>query len=59
MATIATPGQLLSPADADATAARLGLEDPDWTYTAVHCPKGTGLSFILVHDEDGELVGKF
>ena len=33
-------------------------EDDDWTYTPVHCPKGTGLSFIEVREEDGHLVGK-
>ena len=52
------PATFFSPAEADATAAKMNSAD-DWTYTAVHDPKGTGFSFITVHDEDGEFVGKF
>ena len=48
---------LFTPAEADATALMMNADD-DWTYTAVHCPKGTGSSFITVHDEDGEFIGK-
>jgi len=32
--------------------------DGDWTYAAVHDPRGTGSSFIAARDEDGELIGK-
>jgi len=30
--------------------------DDDWTYTPVHCPNGTGYSFVEIHDEDNEFV---
>ena len=33
-------------------------KDDNWVYTPVHCPKGTGYSFINIHDENGEFVGK-
>ena len=33
-------------------------EDDDWEYRPVHCPKGTGFSFIEIYDKDGEFVGK-
>ena len=46
------------PAEADAFAASMNKGDDDWTYTATHDPKGTGFSFITVHDEDGKFVGK-
>jgi len=51
----------LFPADyANAKAAELNADvDDDWKYTAVHCPKGTGLSFIEIHDEEGEFVSRF
>tara|TARA_R100000306_G_C4343359_1_gene126382 strand:+ start:602 stop:778 length:177 start_codon:yes stop_codon:yes gene_type:complete len=52
------PANLYNPEEAEAKAQMLQELDPDWTYEAVHDPKGTGLSFIEVHDEDGELVGK-
>lgn len=32
--------------------------DPDWTYTPFHDPKGTGFSFIAVYDENGEFISK-
>jgi hypothetical protein len=52
-------GSLYSPAKADQIAAQMNSDpDDDWTYTAVHDPKGTGYSFVEVHDEDGEFVGK-
>ncbi len=44
--------------DAIKTAATLAASDPDWTYTPVHDPKGTGFSFIEIRDEDGEFVAK-
>jgi hypothetical protein len=37
-------------------AAEYNKTDEDWTYTAVHCPNGTGYSFVEIHDEDGEFV---
>ena len=52
------PANLYNPEEAEAKAQMLQELDPDWTYKTVHDPKGTGLSFIEVHDEDGELVGK-
>ena len=52
------PEHLFTPAKAEETAAMLRKEDPEWTYTVHHDPKGTGLSFITVHDEDGNLLGK-
>ncbi len=33
-------------------------EDEGWTYAPVHCPKGTGHSYIEIYDEDGFLVGR-
>ena len=33
--------------------------EDDWTYVAVHDPKGTGYSRIEVYDEDGEFVATF
>ena len=52
------PATLFSPEDAEAQAQILQAGDPDWTYEAIHDPKGTGWSFIEVHDEDGYLIGK-
>ena len=33
--------------------------EDDWTYVAVHDPKGTGYSRIEVYDENGEFVATF
>ncbi|MBL7164508.1 MAG: hypothetical protein ISS57_18130 [Anaerolineales bacterium] len=33
--------------------------EDDWTYDAVHDPKGTGYSRIEVYNEDGEFVATF
>ena len=52
------PATLYSPEDAIAKAQILQEGDLDWTYEAIHDPKGLGWSFIEVRDEDGELVGK-
>ena len=52
------PATLFSPEDAESNAQILQDGDPDWTYKAVHDPKGTGLSFIEVFDEDEEFIGK-
>ena len=59
-ATIHTPAKFYKvPADAEAAAVMAENNDEcGWKYVAVHCPKGTGYSFINVFDEDGELVGK-
>jgi hypothetical protein len=58
MKQLDTTHKLFSPAQATAVAAELQAGDPDWTYTAVHDPKGTGYSFITITDEDGVLVGR-
>ena len=49
--------QMFSVEDAIKIAAEMNASD-DWEYTPVHDPKGTGLSYIAIHDEDGEFVGK-
>ena len=33
--------------------------EDDWTYDAVHDPKGTGYSRIEVYNENGEFVATF
>ena len=50
--------RLFERGEAEATAAELQTHDPDWTYTAVHDPKGTGLSYIQITDEEGLPLGK-
>jgi hypothetical protein len=55
-ATLNTTHKLFSREDAITKAAELKAGDPDWDYRPVHCPKGTGLSFIEVYDEEGEYV---
>lgn len=52
------PHELFTPEKAIAYAAAAKAGDPDWDYVPNHCPKGTGLSFIEVFDEDGEKVGE-
>lgn len=48
-----------NPAHAVAAAAKAEADDDcGWKYVAVHCPDGTGYSFIKIYDEDGEFVGK-
>lgn len=49
--------KLFAPEVAERVAAEMNADD-DWTYEAVHDPKGTGYSFIRIFDEDGEFVGK-
>jgi hypothetical protein len=52
-------GNLFQPAKADELAAKMNADkDDDWTYEVVHCPKGTGLSFIKIFDEENEFIGK-
>ena len=58
MKTLDTTETLFAPAKAIKVAAELAAGDPDWTYTVVHCPRGTGYSFINIFDEDGEFVSK-
>jgi hypothetical protein len=57
MKLLDTTHKLFSKEDAIKIAAELSKDD-DWEYRPVHCPKGTGLSFIEIYDEDG-LVGRF
>ena len=59
MKLIDTTGNLYDSVKADAIAAEMNVFDPDWHYTAVHDPKGTGYAFITIHDEDGNYIGKF
>lgn len=48
-----------NPADAVAAAEKAEAADEcGWKYVAVHCPNGTGYSFINIFDEDGKFVGK-
>ena len=49
---------LFKPDDAEKIAAILQESDPDWKYAPIHDPKKTGLSYILVYDENNLLVGK-
>jgi hypothetical protein len=58
MKTLDTTSEFFTKEDATTKAAELNASDPDWTYTAVHDPKGTGFSFITIHDENGEFVAK-
>lgn len=58
MKLIDTTHQLFAPAVAEAKAVELKSGDEDWIYVAVHCPKGTGYSFINIFDECGEFVGR-
>ena len=58
-ATINTTSQLFTKDQAVTKAAELNASDPDWDYRVVHCPKGTGYSFIEAYDADGEFVHKF
>jgi hypothetical protein len=53
------PYSLLEPGHAEQIALELQEEDPDWSYRVQHDPKGTGLSFIEIFDEDGEFVGRW
>jgi len=51
------PHQLFNPKDAEEKALELNESD-DWTYKVVHCPKGTGYSYIEIYDEEGEFISK-
>ena len=52
------PATLLSPDDAEAQARIFQAGDSEWTYEAIHDPKATGWSFIVIRDEDGDLIGR-
>jgi len=58
MKSLDTTGNLYSVEKANAVAAEMNASDPDWKYTAGHDPKGTGYSFVTIHDDDGNFVGK-
>jgi hypothetical protein len=58
MKLIDTTEKLMKPEEANRVAAEMNASDPDWKYTAVHDPKGTGYSFVKIEDEDGNFVGK-
>ncbi len=58
MKLIDTTHKLFSPEKAEEVACEMAAGDPDWEYRVVHCPKGTGLSFIEIYDEDGEFVSR-
>lgn len=58
MKTLDTTHTLFAPAAAEKAAADLKAGDPDWDYRVKHDPKGTGLSFIEIYDEDGEFVSR-
>ena len=51
------PHELFTPKNAELKAKELNDND-DWDYRVIHCPKGTGYSFIEVYDENGEFVSK-
>ena len=57
MKTLDTTYKLYTPEEAERVASEMNASD-DWTYKPIHCPKGTGLSFIEIYDEDGEFVAK-
>ena len=60
MKLLDTTHQLYTKEDAIETARVLNsFEEDDWTYKPVHCPKGTGYSFIEVYDEGGNFVERF
>ena len=51
--------QLMTVDKANETAANLNADvDDDFSYVAVHCPNGTGWSFINIMDETGEFIGR-
>ena len=49
---------LMTPSEADRLVTLLNGDFDDCSYKAVHDPKGTGQSYILVSDEDGNELGK-
>ena len=57
MKQLDTTNHLYTPAKAEVVAAQLQAGDPDWTYTVIHDPKGTGYSYIVITDEEGVRVG--
>lgn len=57
-ATINTTERLFTKEESIKVAAEMKAGDPEWDYRPVHCPKGTGYSFIEVYDEDDNFVAK-
>lgn len=43
-------------AEAKAVADTMSADDPDWTYTIVPDPKGTGKAIVKIYDEDAYFV---
>jgi len=59
MKSIDTTGTLYHKADSIRIAAEMNASGcDDWSYVAVHNPKGGDYSFINVFDEDGYFVAK-
>ena len=52
-----TPKSLFSSEKAEQLVKTMQKDDPEWTYTPVHCPDGIGHSYIMITDEDGEIIG--
>lgn len=57
--TLDTAHTLFDPKTAEKIAAELNESDPDWTYKAVHDPKGAGWSYIEIFDENNEFIGRW
>ena len=52
--TPSLPQTFRTPAEAQALAAKLQSDDPDWTYTVELLSSGWAL--VVCHDEDGILI---
>lgn len=53
-----TPATLMTSERATALAAHLNADSEDgWTYSVRHDPTGRGLSYVVIHDEDGNRIG--
>ena len=59
MKKLDTTHKTFQPAKAEKVAKELQVNDPDWTYIVNHDPKGTGLSFIEIYDENNDFVERF
>jgi len=57
MMTIDTTYKLYTKEESIKTASIMNDSD-DWSYIPVHCPNGTGYSFIEIYDEGGEFVAR-
>ena len=58
MKTLDTTHTLYTPERANQVVSDMAKSDPDWSYKAIHDPKGTGHSFIEIRDENDDLVGR-